>query len=65
MRTPLFVDEGFLCRTCKKKLPLEEWDRESSFGQCKTCWQTNPMTTPPRHLRRDIEVIPEKNDKED
>lgn len=50
---PLLVDEGFLCRTCNQKLPLEEWVKES-LGQCQTCWGNDPRVVP---CHRDAKVV--------
>jgi hypothetical protein len=38
---PLMTDQGFLCNTCNRSLPLALWVRESR-GQCARCWDKNP-----------------------
>ena len=50
---PLLVDEGFLCNTCRRKLPMEEWVKES-LGQCQACWETDPKPVP---CHRDAKIV--------
>lgn len=61
---PVLVEEGFLCHTCHRILPIEQWVRKS-MGQCEECWESNPRAVPVHsdwdEIRRVAEEIEAEN----